>query len=70
MGKDTRMARKPKPPEQIRSKRVTVSCTADELAVYEWARTVSTSLHENAEWARRVLDAEVARLRKKHKAGM
>jgi hypothetical protein len=60
------MGRNSKPPEQRRKDRITVSCTKDELAVYEWARQVSTTDSENAVWARQVLDAEVARLQKKH----
>jgi hypothetical protein len=59
------MARNPLPKNIRKALRVTVSCNEADFAAYEWARKLS-EIPTNAEWARELLNAEVARLRRKH----
>ena len=59
------MARPPLNDDERLGKQINVPCTDGEKSDYEWARTVAKE-KSRAEWVRKTLNAEVARLRKKH----
>jgi hypothetical protein len=58
------MARPRLSDDERSDKRLGIPCTQGELDAYEWAR-LAAKKKSRAQWAKELIDAEVARLKKK-----